>query len=377
MSGSRCTYSTACVILPHLGVQLTPERHSGSREQAEQVAALCAVLYLEGVIGIHSHGVRVVPVGFPHLLQPEQLHGWEDRTRQRALWTAQQKEILVQRLDQKRQQLAAELAELERAQAAIMLGSRPPLRRAAALLQQVVSTHPSSGSRGGIGSTFGAIGRGGGGRGGDEGEGEGGEGDGGGGGGGGGGGDAEALADALAAALSGRAPKRARVGVSAAASASQGWSPSQGTTDGSSVGTAAAAAAAGMHAHGMGSAAQDKSNVQQLKEVCDRRRWVQPSYEYAKDQRVSGYVCRLSLPDARAPSLAGLSSEPQPNKKRAKEAAAGAALRRLAELFAGSSAGSAGGRVGASQGAVAMPTTAPAAMVAEAGASGSSGHRPH
>jgi hypothetical protein len=83
-------------------------------------------------------------------------------------------------------------------------------------------------------------------------------------------------------------------------------------------------------------------------------------------------VCRLSLPDARAPSLAGLSSDPQPNKKRAKEAAAGAALRRLAELFAGSV--SAGVRAGASQGA--MQVTTAAAVATEAGASGSSGPGP-
>ena len=31
---------------------------------------------------------------------------------------------------------------------------------------------------------------------------------------------------------------------------------------------------------------------QELKEVCDRRRWAQPTYEFAKDP-IGGYVCTL------------------------------------------------------------------------------------
>ncbi len=84
-------YSTTTCILPHLGVQITPEVHSSSQEQAEQTAATCAILYLEGCIDIHSSHCRVVPVGFPPLLRPEQLREWEGRMQRQAQWLAQNK----------------------------------------------------------------------------------------------------------------------------------------------------------------------------------------------------------------------------------------------------------------------------------------------
>ena len=50
----------------------------------------------------------------------------------------------------------------------------------------------------------------------------------------------------------------------------------------------AAAGGSGMIGGGGGGSAvqQDKSRVQELKEVCDRRHWAQPEYSYAREHQV-------------------------------------------------------------------------------------------
>ena len=68
--------------------------------------------------------------------------------------------------------------------------------------------------------------------------------------------------------------------------------------------------------------------LQELKEMCDRRRWPQPSFSYSTDANGS-HVCILDLPNA---NVVHLNSGPQQSKKRAKEEAALMVLRQLNAL---------------------------------------------
>ena len=45
----------------------------------------------QGCVDIYGDHCRVVPVGFPPNLRPEQLKDWEERIQQQAQWVAQNK----------------------------------------------------------------------------------------------------------------------------------------------------------------------------------------------------------------------------------------------------------------------------------------------
>lgn len=45
----------------------------------------------QGCVDIYGDHCRVVPVGFPPNLRPEQLRDWEERIQQQAQWVAQNK----------------------------------------------------------------------------------------------------------------------------------------------------------------------------------------------------------------------------------------------------------------------------------------------
>lgn len=74
---------------------------------------------------------------------------------------------------------------------------------------------------------------------------------------------------------------------------------------------------------------------QELKELCDRKRWPQPQYNYTSGPGAAGGSSAGATAVVTLPAQAGLgefSSGPQTNRKRAKEAAAAAALAQLSTL---------------------------------------------
>ena len=77
---------------------------------------------------------------------------------------------------------------------------------------------------------------------------------------------------------------------------------------------------------GSGVAEGAKNPVQELKELCDRRRWAQPHYDFRL--QAAGFACTLSLPEA---GIVALVSPPASSQRGAKAAAA---LRALAHLRA-------------------------------------------
>lgn len=66
-------FVTATCLLSHLGLQITPAFDSGDADAAQQNAALLALTYLCGGLGVGSRHAWLVPVGYPAWYRPEDL----------------------------------------------------------------------------------------------------------------------------------------------------------------------------------------------------------------------------------------------------------------------------------------------------------------
>ncbi|KAG2438983.1 hypothetical protein HYH02_010775 [Chlamydomonas schloesseri] len=333
---------TASCILPHLGVQITPDMHvPGGMQAACQAAALAAMLWLEGALPPDGgESVRVVPVGWPPLLSEARGESWEASQLARRAGARReldsQREALLREMDKKRQRLVAEAAELERLMAALRGGegadglglglAEPDLSRLTASLGL-----GGSGS-GGAGGGAPAGGAGAAGADGPQADAGATAGDGGGGAGG--------LAGSVTVGL--RALQFRSSGSGANGAGTAGGSGSGGAAGGSRApgtkrpredgggGTTGGSPGPGDTGGGM-----VKNVVMELKELCDRKRWPQPQYNYTSGAGAAGGGSAGATAVVTLPAQAGLgefSSGPQTNRKRAKEAAAAAALAQLSAL---------------------------------------------
>ncbi|GLC35601.1 hypothetical protein PLESTM_000342000 [Pleodorina starrii] len=348
---------TASCILSHLGVQITPDMHvPGGIHAACQAAALAAILWLEGALPPDGgDAVRVVPVGWPPLLSEARGESWEAAQlarraggARRELDTAQ-KEALLREMDKKRQRLVAEAAELERLMEALRDGGgfpEPDLTRLTASLgltggggdgeggapaqepSAALVAAPASGGGGARGAKRGAAG----------GDADGGDGSGG----------LTGLAVGLRALKFRSSDSLGPAGGGPGAPGSGGGGGGGGgrgpggggggrrapgtkrpRDDGQTGGAQGGEAAGGSGA--AGATTPSKNVVMELKELCDRRRWPQPQYAFkAGAGPRAGPAAVLTLPPAAG--LGEVDSGPQSNRKRAKEAAAAAALAQLSAL---------------------------------------------
>ncbi|MEW5300861.1 MAG: hypothetical protein WDW36_003760 [Sanguina aurantia] len=234
------SFSTSSCILTHCGIQITPEGNSTSQECSEQAAAMCALLWLSGSLDPNGPSARVVPVGYPPLIRPDQLANFEPTPHTKE---SRQRDLLMKQLQDKRGQLAVEMAELERTHKALESGE---MTHAAAAL---------------------------------------------------------AVPEAAASPPGSRPPRPAK----------------RARTAGSALGEVQASLS------NLGPA--PTGSVQELKELYDRHKWVQPQFNYTGGV-ADGFVCEITLIAAGL----GASQGSAPTKKRAKEAAAVAALQALAHL---------------------------------------------
>ncbi|GAX77935.1 hypothetical protein CEUSTIGMA_g5377.t1 [Chlamydomonas eustigma] len=313
--------SLATCIISHLGVQVTPVVLLDSMEEAEQTAALSAILYLEGCVDMYSSHCRVVPVGYPPLLRPDQLRSWEEQLHQQAQWLARNKELMLQRLNQKRQELAREMAALERAEKAVQNGEEKLLSScwdpSEAMLAMAIQGRAGSTTMAPESLPLGT------GPGMDSASME---------------GEEDSSNGSLAAAAAAedndevvegverllliagsaggsRALKRARVG----GSSNTGWSSASAAAAGGKkkvnpAGAAAEGSVGSLPGRSVGaegatttedgavssSGVHLKGRVQELKEVCERRRWSHPQYEYTRaepESQATGakFYCLLTL----------------------------------------------------------------------------------
>ncbi|MEW5313676.1 MAG: hypothetical protein WDW38_005221 [Sanguina aurantia] len=135
------SFSTSSCILTHCGIQITPEGNSTSQECSEQAAAMCALLWLSGSLDPNGPSARVVPVGYPPLIRPDQLANFEPTPHTKE---SRQRDLLMKQLQDKRGQLAVEMAELERTHKALESGE---MTHAAAALAVPEAAASPPGSR--------------------------------------------------------------------------------------------------------------------------------------------------------------------------------------------------------------------------------------
>ncbi|GIL51091.1 hypothetical protein Vafri_7178 [Volvox africanus] len=320
---------TASCILSHIGVTITPDMHvPGGINAACQAAALAALLWLEGALPADGgEAVRVVPVGWPPLLSEARGEAWEAAQvarkaggARRELDTAQ-REALLREMDKKRQRLVEEAAELERLMAALRGGegvAEPDISRLAAEL----GLDSNGGNGGGGDRGTGVL--------------------------------MEGGATAASPARRSRGAKRSADGGDAngdgtgsltvglralqfrsgsdhirrtpvPCAGGGGWKGAGGRAPG----TKRPREDGGMPGVQGGEGTPVKSVVMELKEFCDRKRWPQPQYSYSPGAG-PGAAAVVKLPPVAG--LGDFSSGPQSNRKRAKEAAAAAALAQLSAL---------------------------------------------
>ncbi|GIL75214.1 hypothetical protein Vretimale_7890 [Volvox reticuliferus] len=301
----------------------------GGINAACQAAALAALLWLEGALPDDGgEAVRVVPVGWPPLLSEARGEAWEAAQMARKAGGARreldtaQREALLREMDKKRQRLVEEAAELERLMAALRGGGGVPETDISRLAAELgLGSNGSNGCGGDSGSAV----------------------------------PVEGGATAASPAHGSRGAKRSAdggdangdgtgsltVGLQALQFRSisdrvrrspvpgAGGGGFKGAAGGRAPGTKRPREDGGMAAVQGGEGTPMKSVVMELKEFCDRKRWPQPQYSYSPSAG-PGAAATVKLPPVAG--LGDFSSGPQSNRKRAKEAAAAAALAQLSAL---------------------------------------------
>lgn len=148
----RAAHARFCVtcLLPHLGLQVTPDAAYPSAEEALQNGALVGILYLEGAIAPGCPLVHVAAAGemahVPHGYLTEAEFSREERARQALRERGKQRRALEAEVARKQRELEREMRELRRQQELLQagdFGAASALQQAAAAAAAAPKERPA------------------------------------------------------------------------------------------------------------------------------------------------------------------------------------------------------------------------------------------